>query len=373
MKNFKIESVLAFIIVCNIFSFKAKASDQNIHIWKAINKQGVECELPNTVYKGKKCFTLDGKNLSTAILKDHSFKNFKLELDIAGQYVIGVGFRASDLFNYEHLYFRPFRDDNGDDRALQYIPINNGLFNWKLYNAPLFEKKAPVKENEWMHTVFIVLGDSVEVYFDNAQEPCASFKLQRSSTEGNILLCNLFARGYFANITVNEIPNTKTKYQKQEAVIDPKFIRDWELSKPYTKDVKDTITNYINLAHTSQNWQTIKEEQNPFIDMGKYFEYPKGIVVAKHTISSEIDTIRHITFDFTGILHIYLNGTLIFKYQKGRFERMKQGTFKTGVAINKGDNELIFIIEGDAYFFGEGFNTVGRPLHQNWGFIAELE
>jgi hypothetical protein len=77
-------------------------------------------------------------------------------------------------------------------------------------------------------------------------------------------------------------------------------------------------------------------------------------------------------FDFIGKLKIFLNGKELFYYEKYKLDRIFPGTERIVLHLNKGDNELIFISEGDAEIFGKGYNAMGRAQHQNWGFMAEV-
>jgi hypothetical protein len=77
-------------------------------------------------------------------------------------------------------------------------------------------------------------------------------------------------------------------------------------------------------------------------------------------------------FDFIGKLKIFLNGKELFYYEKYKLDRIFAGTERVLLHLNKGDNELIFVSEGDAMIFGKGYNAMGRSQHQNWGFVAEV-
>lgn len=62
----------------------------------------------------------------------------------------------------------------------------------------------------------------------------------------------------------------------------------------------------------------------------------------------------------------------LFYYEKYKLDRIFSGTERVLLHLKKGDNELMFVSEGDAMIFGKGYNAMGRAQHQNWGFIAEL-
>ena len=159
-------------------------------------------------------------------------------------------------------------------------------------------------------------------------------------------------------------PNATTEYQK---------LKDWSISKQYPRNTEHTFPTVLDKAKDSDSWKVIKESEHDHINLSKYFSFPNGIVVARKEISYESTQNTRLFFDFVGKLQILLNGNIVFNYENYRFERLKDDTFSIFVEMKKGPNELIFISEGDASIFGEGFNSVGRLQHQNWGFMAKIE
>ena len=96
------------------------------------------------------------------------------------------------------------------------------------------------------------------------------------------------------------------------------------------------------------------------------------MIIAKHALKSETEQKMILYFDFIGKLKIFLNGKELFYYEKQKLDRIFAGTERILLHLSKGDNELIFVSEGDAMVFGKGFNAMGRMQHQNWGFMAEV-
>ena len=81
-----------------------------------------------------------------------------------------------------------------------------------------------------------------------------------------------------------------------------------------------------------------------------------------------------LNIDFVGKMQIFLNGKEIFNYDKFKLDRIEEGTNRIRMNLKKGENELVFITEGDGFLFanGKGYNSLGRLQHQNWGFIASI-
>jgi hypothetical protein len=99
---------------------------------------------------------------------------------------------------------------------------------------------------------------------------------------------------------------------------------------------------------------------------------PEGVVIARHFIHADSAGNKLLLFDFTGTMHVLLNGKEVFGYDKYKLERVDADTYSIRLALQKGNNELVFITRGDGFIFGKGYNSLGRIQHQNWGFIAAM-
>ena len=126
MKTKKIVATL-FANVCVMFMV-----GQDLLLTKDITKvyseQYEQTKRLDTIFKGKTCLKLDGTSQAVAMLDTLNMDNFKIEVDIAGEVMSGIGFRVSDMYNYHFLYFRTFL--GGTDEAIQYVPIYNGALSW---------------------------------------------------------------------------------------------------------------------------------------------------------------------------------------------------------------------------------------------------
>ena len=195
--------------------------------------------------------------------------------------------------------------------------------------------------------------------------------LNTGSSGGNLLLRSLFGPSYFANITVEALPDGGTS-----GAIKPNdtFLRDWEISRQFPRGTEKDFRYFLKEAGKSNKWQNINDPDDDYVNLCRYFEHPDGIVVSRKGINTSAPTRKNLHFDFGGKLRILLNGEEIFNYsRKYKFERTFDGTFSVALDLKKGNNQLVFITEGDAAFFPNGWNAMGRLQHQNWGFIARLE
>lgn len=320
--------------------------------WTAFSENDERVAFKDTLFQGKQSLKLDGKKAAIAVKKGMRYRNFRIDCDIAGQQMSGIGFRAKDHQNYHFLYFRP--GYGGTKEAIQYIPVYNGSLSWVLYNYPTYEKMADMKSLQWFHMALEVRGSIMKVFVDYSAEPQMEINLVESDfNEGEILLRTMFGESYFSNIYIAELPEV---------------LSDWQISEQFPRKEKLDL----DPATKSSKWTKVKPDAANIINISRYIENPNGVVIAKHSLRSDADKDMILYFDFIGKLKVFLNGNELFYYEKLKLDRIFSGTERIPMHLNRGDNELVFVLEGDAFVFGKGYSAMGRVQHQNWGFVAEL-
>ena len=234
----------------------------------------------DTVFKGKQALKLDGTSRSLALLGNIDAKNFRVEMDIAGQVMSGLGFHARDGMNYQFIYFRPGM--GGTREAIQYIPIYNGALSWVFYNYPVYETTADVQSLEWFHAVFEVRGTNLKVFVNNEREPKMDISiLDNPSASGKLLLRSLFGPSYFANVTYQSLTDADIE---DKTLLKTDFLTRWEISKQFPRD---TTANYfdsiLDRANVLDDWKTINTAEDAYVNFSRYFEHPEGALVARPT------------------------------------------------------------------------------------------
>jgi hypothetical protein len=350
--TFKIQLLLPSIFLLTLTVCAQPSAKISPNDWTVYSENYEHAALKDTVYLGKPSIKLDGKKMAIAIKKGQRYKNFRVECDIAGRVMSGIGFRAKDQQNYHFLYFRPGYGDTKE--AIQYIPVYNGSLSWVLYNYPTYEKTADIKSLEWFHAALEVRGSIMKVFVNRAAEPQMEINLiETDFNEGDILLRTMFGESYFANISMYDLPD---------------LLNDWEISEQFPR--RETLD--LSPTTPSSKWTKVKPDAANIVNISRYIENPNGVIIARHTLKADSKKDLVLYFDFIGKLKIFLNGKELFYYEKYKLDRIFAGTERVLLHLNKGDNELIFVSEGDAMIFGKGYNAMGRSQHQNWGFVAEV-
>lgn len=335
----------------------SNASGQGINLadWTVLSDVNAKTTLTDTVFQGKSCVKLDGKNIAAIWNKKAVLKNFRLELDLAGAETMGtvmagIGFHVSDERNYQLLYYRTAY--GGTNEAIQYIPIYNGALSWVFSGA--WQASADLQTMRWFHVAIEVQGRNLKVFTNNSAKPDLNITLRQSEADrGSILLRSMFGTAYFANLRYRELPEG---------------ITDWEISDQLPAGVAYGHEQVKKMKH----WRKINETSDDYVNLCRYFKHPEGTLFARHAIRADSIENKMLHFDFTGTLRILLNGKELFHYDKNKLERVEADTYRIRLPLQKGNNELVLITQGDGFIFGKGYNSLGRLQHQNWGFIAGL-
>lgn len=209
---------IAFIVCGGITSGMA----QSISL-SAKKLEPVNVKLEDVTYKGKKAIRVissDGAE-TMAIIKDNTFENGVIEIDVAGTTLpnagagargfIGLAFRTrmADSARYECFYIRPTNGRAEDqlrrNHSTQYI--SHPKYTWfKLRdeNPGVYESYTDLVEGEWTHIKIEVKDDKARLYVNGASQPCLIVQdLKYGKSTGAIALwVGPGTDGYFTNLNI---------------------------------------------------------------------------------------------------------------------------------------------------------------------------
>jgi hypothetical protein len=284
--NKMIQKKIFISLMVVLYSFSCFAQGIDMKAWKVLSEENKPAQLTDTVFLDKPCVKLDGKIKSAIWNKASEYQNFRVDMDVAGAVMSGLGFHVSDEQNYQFIYFRP--GYGGTVEAIQYIPIYNGALSWVMYGK--YQATADIKRLEWFHAAIEVRGNNLKVFTNSNKKPDMDITiLPTKAAKGSILLRTMFGASYFANVNVKELPEA---------------ITDWEISDQMAPSME---FDYSQVKQV-KNWRKINELADEYVNLCRYFEYPDGTLFARHSIHSQTSESRPLLFDFAGKLHILLNG-----------------------------------------------------------------
>src|SRR5687767_9495298 len=146
-------------------------------------------------------------------LKDYSFTNGKIEVDlkgknIQGQSFLGIAFHLINSNTYEAIYFRPFNFFNPErnTHSVQYISMPDHLWQQLRQNFPgKYESKiySPPNPDDWFHVTIEINYPKISVFVNN--DKTASLVVEQLSTNktGSVgLWVGYMSEGQFKNLKI---------------------------------------------------------------------------------------------------------------------------------------------------------------------------
>jgi hypothetical protein len=156
-----------------------------------------------------------GVNLQgNAWLKDVTFTNGRIDIDLRGKNVpgqsfIGLAFSAQTDSDFECVYFRPFNFESTDSlhrmHMVQYMSLpDHEWFELREHQPLVFETTiSPAPDPAgWFHATIVADSDSVRVYVNNAKKPSLRVKRFKNHSGKKFGLWCSDLSGDFANLVI---------------------------------------------------------------------------------------------------------------------------------------------------------------------------
>lgn len=185
---------------------------------------GKNVSIRQTDYKGRSAMQLVAtpgavNATSYAVIKDTTFRDGTIEVDLAGQPVagatgdargfIGIAFRLQADGSYEYIYLRP-TNGRADDQlrrnhSTQYSSYPD--FDWARLRkeAPgQYESYVDLEPGVWTKYKIEVEGHKARLYVNGAEQPCLIVNdLKLTPQQGGVALwIEPSSEGYFANLKI---------------------------------------------------------------------------------------------------------------------------------------------------------------------------
>jgi hypothetical protein len=180
--------------------------------------------IAQTNYKGRSAIqvtaTPGAENATSyAVIKDASFRDGTIEVDVAGQPAagaggfargfIGIAFRLQDDGRYEYIYLRP-TNGRADDQvrrnhSTQYSSHPEFDFARLRKEAPeKYESYVDLQPGVWTKYKIEVEGGKARLYVHGAEQPCLIVNdLKLEPREGGVALwVGPGTEGYFSNLKI---------------------------------------------------------------------------------------------------------------------------------------------------------------------------
>ena len=185
---------------------------------------GKNVSLAQTNYKGRNAVQViatpgAANATSYAVVKDASFRDGTIEVDMAGQPAagadgaargfIGIAFRLQGDESYEYIYLRP-TNGRADDQirrnhSTQYSSHPNFSFAQSRQEAPeKYESYVDLEPGVWTKYKIEVEGRKARLYVHGAAQPCLIVNdLKLEPRQGGVALwVGPGTEGYFSNLKI---------------------------------------------------------------------------------------------------------------------------------------------------------------------------
>jgi hypothetical protein len=185
---------------------------------------GKNVSIAQTNYKGRSAIQIMAKPeaanaTSYALVKDASFRDGVIEVDLAGQPAagapagargfVGIAFRIQADGRYEYIYLRP-TNGRADDQirrnhSTQYSSYPDFDFARSRQEAPeKYESYVDLEPGVWTHYKIEVEGRKARLYVHGAEQPCLIVNdLKLDPQEGGVAMwVGPGTEGYFSNLKI---------------------------------------------------------------------------------------------------------------------------------------------------------------------------
>jgi len=186
---------------------------------------GINVSITQVTFKGRTAIQViaapQAPNASSyAVVKDVSFRDGTIEVDLAGQPAagadsgargfIGIAFRLSSDGRYEYIYLRP-TNGRADDQirrnhSTQYSSHPDFDFARSRQEAPeKYESYVDLQPGVWTKYKIEIEGRKARLYVNGAEQPCLIVNdLKLEPREGGVALwVGPGTEGYFSNLKIS--------------------------------------------------------------------------------------------------------------------------------------------------------------------------
>jgi len=208
-------TALALLLVLVAVPLEAQTADRLV---------GKNVSIAQTNYKGRSAVKVaanpDAANATSyALLKDVTFRDGVIEVDLAGQPAaganagargfIGIAFRIQGDGRYEYIYLRP-TNGRADDQvrrnhSTQYSSFPDFDFARSRQESPeKYESYVDLQPGVWTRYKIEVQGRNARLYVNGAEQPCLIVNdLKLDPRDGGVALwVGPGTEGYFSNLKI---------------------------------------------------------------------------------------------------------------------------------------------------------------------------
>jgi hypothetical protein len=296
-------------------------------------------------YRGRPCIRLES---STATLADIELVDGAIELDLAvtpERGFHGVVWRVRDDENFESFFVRPHQ--TGNDDAVQYTPVFNGISSWQLYHGPGFWSPVAFPLGDWFTIRVAFGGERAEIFVGDLDEPALAAALRGPVVQGRV---GLFVGGpavYVARFAYSDEVSFRAAPPQPVAPV-AGAVPAWLVSDAFPETEPP-------LDLSGRTWTRLDAEPSGLADLARVNGIRDGrnTVFARATIRSAHAGTRRLDFGFSDRAVVYLNGRALYRGDDTYRSRDYRFLGSIGywdslyLPLEEGENELVVAVSED--------------------------
>jgi hypothetical protein len=305
------------------------------------------------------------------------------DVKLAGAGILGIKFRDTGRRAAEVFYMRPQSNCATSDDCVQYMPYENGAYEWDEY--PEYQARAPLDPNGWNHVRLVVSGRRMNVFINGAITPTLAVGRLAGDALGGAI--SLSGPALYANVTVQPgvTDGLVATPQADPTRVDPHYLHLWRTAGPVTLASRDDPVLKVPTGHepdyarrpsTPAAWSVTEAWDKGIVDMSRVLgSSSQGSVIslgwARTTIRSDRDQTRRVAFGWLREAWVYVNGRRVFAGRnlygtptsRGADGRLSLDDASFDLPLRKGRNQVVVALD-DNFAGGQ---------HFGWGFAMRLD
>ena len=294
-----------FFLIVSVFTYAQESVELSGYSWQLSGNAKVDS------YKEQPCLNTGNGD---ATIQNIVFTQGIIEYDICidrARGFAGVRFHGDSQGNTEEFYIRKHQSGNPD--AMQYTPVYNGNAGWQLYYGDGYSAAKPYVFDEWFKIRLIISGTRGEVYIENMDIPVLIIhELKLGEKEGPV---TFYGPARFTNIKITQSDSPVLKGKFKEIVkAGPEVIQEYQVSEIF--DAENLMNENLLPANFAKKLQfnSFKTEADGLLNISRTgaLSEKKNAVLLKILIDSETDLIKGLTFGFSDLAKIFVNGKSIW-------------------------------------------------------------
>jgi hypothetical protein len=298
-----------------------------------------DVEVRHARHLGRDCFLVENTTVADLEAVDGTIE---LELAVGPERAFpGVVWRLQDDESFESFFVRPHQV--GNDDAIQYTPVFNGISSWQLYHGEGYWAPIAFPIDEWFTIRVVFASSRADVYVADLAEPALQVReLKRPVGPGRIGIAPGGPGIHVARFAYS--PEADLRPAPPPLVTVDGIVPAWEVSDPFPEAESEPFAG--------RAWTRLDAGPNGLADLSRVnpVRDDRNTVLARATIRSDRARTVRVDLGFSDRAVVYLNGRPLYRGDDTYRSRDYRFLGSIGwwdsvyLPLDAGDNELAIAV-----------------------------